>query len=146
MLKEKKRNNKEDERMRYLVACHLFTHTRNKSFMVEVLSLYFGSKPMILLSSSTMRINTCLPRADTICDNSYDSGQQLQQNLLADLMAAWLLQIGMQVSRASQVAVVVKNPPANARDLRDLASIPELGRSPGGGHSNLFYLPRESHG
>ena len=131
--------------MRYLVACHLFTHTRNKSFMVEVLSLYFGSKPMIL-SSSTMRINTCLPRADTICDNSYDSGQQLQQNLLADLMAAWLLQIGMQVSRASQVAVVVKNPPANARDLRDLASIPELGRSPGGGHSNLFYLPRESHG
>lgn len=77
--------------MRYLVACHLFTHTRNKSFMLEVLSLYFASKPMLLLSSSTMRINTCLPRAD----NSSDWGQQLQQNLFTDLMAAWLLQIGI---------------------------------------------------
>lgn len=81
--------------MRYLVACHLFTHTRNKSFMLEVLSLYFASKPMLLLSLSTMRINTCLPRADTNWDNSYDWGQQLQQNLFTGLMAAWLLQIGM---------------------------------------------------
>ena len=33
---------------------------------------------------------------------------------------------------ASQVALVVKNPPANAGDIRDAGSIPELGRSPGG--------------
>ena len=33
-----------------------------------------------------------------------------------------------------QVALVVKNLPANAGDLRDLGSIPGLGRSPGGGH------------
>ena len=39
-------------------------------------------------------------------------------------------------SGASQVALVVKNPPASARDLRDAVSIPGLGRSPGGGHGN----------
>ena len=39
---------------------------------------------------------------------------------------------------ASQVALVVKNPPANAEDVRDMGSIPGLGRSPGGGHGNLL--------
>ena len=37
------------------------------------------------------------------------------------------------VTRASYVAVVVKNPPANAGDLRDF---PGSGTSPGGGHGN----------
>jgi len=37
---------------------------------------------------------------------------------------------------ASQVALVVKNPFANAGDLRDTGLIPESGRSPGGGHSS----------
>ena len=31
---------------------------------------------------------------------------------------------------------MVKNPPANAGDLRDSGSIPESGRSLGGGHGN----------
>ena len=31
---------------------------------------------------------------------------------------------------------VVKNPPANAGDMRDVGSIPGLGRSSGGGHGN----------
>ena len=39
-------------------------------------------------------------------------------------------------SRDSQVALVVKNPPANARDVRDVGSIPGLGRCPGEGHGN----------
>ena len=39
---------------------------------------------------------------------------------------------------ASQVVLVVKNLPANTRDVRDLGSIPGLGRSPGGGHGNLL--------
>ena len=34
---------------------------------------------------------------------------------------------------ASQVALVVKNPPASAGDTRDAGSIPGSGRSPGGG-------------
>ena len=38
--------------------------------------------------------------------------------------------------KASQVALVVKNPPVNAEDKRDVNSIPGLGRSPGKGHGN----------
>ena len=37
---------------------------------------------------------------------------------------------------ASQVALVVKKPPANAGDIRDVGLIPELGRYPGGRHDN----------
>ena len=37
---------------------------------------------------------------------------------------------------ASQVALVVKNPTANAGDIRDTGSIPGLGGSPGGENSN----------
>ena len=39
---------------------------------------------------------------------------------------------------ASQVALVVKNPPANAGDIRDGSLIPGSGRFPGGGHGNPF--------
>ena len=38
--------------------------------------------------------------------------------------------------QASQVALGVKNSPANAGDTRDWGSIPGLGRSLGGGHGN----------
>ena len=44
-------------------------------------------------------------------------------------------------SRASQVALVVKNLPANAGDVREVGSIPGSGRSPGGGmatHSSIL--------
>ena len=37
---------------------------------------------------------------------------------------------------APQVVLAIKNPPANAGDIRDTGSIPGLGRSPGGGHGN----------
>ena len=40
--------------------------------------------------------------------------------------------------RASQVVLVVKNPPANASDTRNMRSIPGWGRFPGGGHGNPF--------
>ena len=36
------------------------------------------------------------------------------------------------------VALVVKNPPANAGDIRDMGSSPGLGRSLGGRHGNPF--------
>ena len=41
-------------------------------------------------------------------------------------------------SWASQVALMVKNPPANAGDIRDAGSIRGSGRSPGGGNGNLL--------
>ena len=34
---------------------------------------------------------------------------------------------------------MAKNLPANARDIRDVGSIPGSGRSPGGGHSNPLH-------
>ena len=39
------------------------------------------------------------------------------------------------------MALVVKNPPANVGDVRDMSSIPELGKSPGEGmatHCSMF--------
>ena len=38
----------------------------------------------------------------------------------------------------SQVALVVKSPFANARDIRGVGLIPGLGRSPAEGHGNLL--------
>ena len=47
---------------------------------------------------------------------------------------------------ASQVALVVKNPPAKAGDLREKGSAPRLGRAPGGGHGRpLQYSCLEHH-
>ena len=42
----------------------------------------------------------------------------------------------MDYLRASQVALVVKNLPASAGDIRDAGSMPGPGRPAGGGHGN----------
>ena len=42
----------------------------------------------------------------------------------------------LKAPRASQVALVVKNLPTNAGDVRDMGSIPGLGRSPGEGNGD----------
>ena len=48
-----------------------------------------------------------------------------------------MLEIIDQISPiTSQVALVVKNPPASEGDIRDSGSITGLGRSPGGGCGN----------
>ena len=45
------------------------------------------------------------------------------------------------------MALVAKNPPANAGDIRDMGLIPGLGRSPGGEwQPTPVFLPGESHG
>ena len=38
--------------------------------------------------------------------------------------------------KASQVALVIQNPPADAGDIRDAGLVPGSGRSPGGGNGN----------
>ena len=40
------------------------------------------------------------------------------------------------------MVLVVKKPSANAGDIRDMGSIPGLGRCPGGGHGNLLQYSR----
>ena len=59
------------------------------------------------------------------------------------------LEVQIIYSRASQVVLVVKNPPANAGGIRDAGSVPGSGRSPGGGRARQptpVFLPGESHG
>ena len=57
------------------------------------------------------------------------------------------MNIHINICGASQVALVVKNPPANEGEVRDTGSIPGLGRCPGGEHGNPapVFLPGESH-
>ena len=73
------------------------------------------------------------------------NGTPLQYSCLENPMdgGAWcrLLSWGCRESDPTerlqlQVVLVVKNTPANAGDLRDLGSIPGLGRFPGEGNSN----------
>ena len=54
----------------------------------------------------------------------------LTQNELTGYVSIY----SQQISGASQVALVVKNLPANTGDIRDLGSIPGSGRSPRGGN------------
>ena len=46
------------------------------------------------------------------------------------------MSINDSINGASQVVLVIKNPPTNAGDIRDTSSIPGSGRSPGAGHGN----------
>ena len=52
------------------------------------------------------------------------------------LKSPFFLRVDLLLHCASWVALVVKNLPANAGDIRDIGSIPGLGRSSGGGHGN----------
>ena len=71
-----------------------------------------------------LRVATCLRRAAWRADDPQG------------LNRAFLPQKRVALNWASQVALVVKNPPANSGDRRDAGLIPESGRLPGGGHGN----------
>ena len=60
------------------------------------------------------------PRAHMPHGQKKTERKQQKQNTKTDLM----------------VVLVVKKPPASAGDVRDVGSVPESGRSPGGGHDN----------
>ena len=63
---------------------------------------------------------------------------------LAQIISSGLVYTRVAYVWASQVVLVVKNLPANAGGVRDLGSIPGLGRSPGEENTPQF-LPGESH-
>ena len=52
------------------------------------------------------------------------------------LRDTWGLKIWTRALLVSQVVLVVKNPPANAVDIRDMGLIHASGRSPGQGHGH----------
>ena len=51
-------------------------------------------------------------------------------------LSYYVLTFVNKLLKSSQVALVVRNPPANAGDIRYMDSIPGSGRSLGGGHGN----------
>ena len=64
---------------------------------------------------------------------------QLFPNFLK-IFGSLFLRSSLSIRRDSQMVLVVENPPANTRDVRDLGLIPELGRFPGGGHGNPLQI------
>ena len=83
-------------------------------------------------------------------ENPLEEGMATHSSILAwripmDRGDWWAAIHGVAKSRtrlsdqAQHSTLVVKNPPANAGDKRDLGSIPGLGRSAGGGHGNPFW-------
>ena len=52
--------------------------------------------------------------------------------------------ISIEITMASQVTLVVKNLPVKAGDIRDVSSIPGLGRSPGGEQGNPLQYSLEN--
>ena len=81
------------------------------------------------------RIRCCVLLAPVTVSSIHGSdafAKQVLQHVLGDLLLA---------AGTSQVALVVKNSPANAGDMRDTGSIPGSGRSPRGGHGNPLQYP-----
>ena len=69
------------------------------------------------------------------------SWQMFNHQLIWTNINTWMDQIcdfvfTFNLMGSSQMALVGKNPSANARDGRDTGSIPGSGRPPGGGHGN----------
>ena len=62
--------------------------------------------------------------------------EQAQGELVITQMLNWAHTNSLEAPLASQFVLMVKNPPANAGDVRKLGSIPGSGRSPGGGNGN----------
>ena len=58
---------------------------------------------------------------------------------VAENVGKWVKETLYGLLYASQVALVIKNPPANAGDRRDMSSIPGSGRSPGERHNNPLH-------
>ena len=64
--------------------------------------------------------------------------KQEDRQLILGSATDWLCdyEFSYLTSCPSQVVLVVKNLPANAGDIKDVGSIPGLGRSPGKEHDN----------
>ena len=67
------------------------------------------------------------PRLDSVCEGlTHEAGHTAAGRFVQRCVTIW----------TSQVALVVKNTPASAGDIRDAGSIPGLRRSPGEGNGN----------
>ena len=82
----------------------------------------------------------CSPRVGPVCRETFGvavtQSEPAWYNGNSSEALRMLAILSSTESEGSQVALVVKNLPANAGDIRDVGLIPWLGRSPGGGHGN----------
>ena len=85
-----------------------------------------------------VRFSAWLIQSELICSLRFYQAIHARQNLESVSIFASLTFVGFAYCYTrnwiSQVALVVKKPPANAGDAIDVGLIPGLGRSPGGGH------------
>ena len=79
---------------------------------------------LVVLAGSRWEVSAgCVSSPLTACAGSWELGG-VENKQTCDSLCGFL------------VALVVKNLPASAGDIRNMGSIPGLGRSPGGGHVN----------
>ena len=82
---------------------------------------------LVVLAGSRWEVSAgCVSSPLTACAGSWELGG-VENKQTCDSLCGFL------------VALVVKNLPANAGDMRNTGSIPESGRSPGGGHGNPLW-------
>ena len=121
-------------RTRTHVHTHTHTHTNNKKKITKTYTFpcCMSQNPHPTLTGFTTKTYVSGDiRQLTECQRRPESWSSILAGPHAD-------RVPWSKAQASQVALVVKNPPANAGDIRDTSSIPGSGRSPGGGHSNLL--------
>ena len=82
-----------------------------------------------------LKISRWLNRQDLVTYLMCGVKKKDQSVLVTQIFCKYLLSLYYKCG-ASQVALVVKNPTASARNVRDPGSIPGLGRSPEGRHGN----------
>ena len=70
------------------------------------------------------------------CDNPFRSSEKLILDFPLGFFLLWLFVMRHRAKGASQVALVVVNPPVNAVDTRNMDLTPGSGRFPGGGHGS----------
>ena len=92
----------------------------------------FNSPSCSVRGISQTRLRLLHWQVDSLPPSHQGSPNQLYPNTNKEFFK----RCGYWRHRASQVVLVVKNAPASAEDMRDVGSIPRLGRSPGEGNGN----------
>ena len=72
----------------------------------------------------------------THCQETAQSWQMHKRNALFSVRCPQTSCQCLSLTKASQMALLLKDLPANAGDVRDAVLTPGSGRSPGGGHGN----------
>ena len=97
---------------------------------------FFYSFPNHLLLFSYLWFSTPYFFKFVKCRHSMLDSQQNVVVKTADSRTNCLNPDCSSTTKATQVVLVVKNPPANEGDIRDMSSIPGSERSPGAGHGH----------